>query len=134
MKSVEINYKENLPSELTCVGNRYEETKELSLGQLQLFIESRLLELSKQYYESAIQFKVELVDDTPTKKNKFLVLVETDDFDCFFQVRGEIENTLWSFNKQVLHQNSGRFYTHYVRFSYLIKKEDRKKSELKKVS
>jgi hypothetical protein len=123
-----------MPSEITCVGTQYEDTKELSLGELILFIESKLMELSNQYYESSIKFSVGLTENDITKEKKYLILISAKNFVDYLHLLNEVEEILWSFNKQVFYQNCGQFYSHYVRFSYLIKKNIEDGTELKKVS
>ena len=62
-----FKYKSNIPSEITCVGTQYEDTKELSLGELTLFIESKLMELSNEYYETSIKFAIQLTESEVCK-------------------------------------------------------------------
>ncbi|MBK25411.1 MAG: hypothetical protein CME70_15560 [Halobacteriovorax sp.] len=134
MKTVNFKYKSNIPSEITCVGTQYEDTKELSLGELTLFIESKLMELSNEYYETSIKFAIQLTESDFTKEKKYLVLITAKDFIDYLHLSNQVEEILWSFNKQVFHQNGGRFFSHYVRFSYLLKKNIEDNTELRKVS
>lgn len=134
MKTVNFKIKENMPTTISCIGSCYDETKELSLGELLLHIESKLMELSNNHFESSVRFKVVLTELEVTKENRFVVLIGTNDYSSYLQISSEVEDVLWSFNKQVLYQTSGRFYSHYVRFTYSIKMDSDRKTTLKQVS
>ncbi|MBT4761925.1 MAG: hypothetical protein HOO06_09535 [Bdellovibrionaceae bacterium] len=122
MKSIFFKLNKIMPPIITCLGSRYESTKEMCFGELVLSIDRELMKLSEEHFELNLKFHVnaEIAKD---REKQISVVVPTHDISSYLQLKNAIEEVLWSFNKQVLHQSGGQFYTHYIRFTYVIKLE-----------
>ena len=108
-------------TQMCYTGSNYDPTKELTIGSLSLFIERDLKKLSDRYYELSMSFHIQSYVNTAKKETWLDIEVSMDKPSIYSLVEREIEEILWSYNKQLLVQSGGRFYTYYIRFEYLIK-------------
>lgn len=103
-------------------GSKYDSTKEILMDELILFVERDLKLLSERHYELSLSFRVQAHLDKTTQNPRLVVEVLMKQSPShLYLLESEIEDILWSYNKQVLTQNGGRFYTHYVRFEYSLR-------------
>ena len=108
--------------QICYIGSKYDSTKELSTGELIHFIERDLKLLSNKNYELSLSFLVQNHFNNTEKRHEFIidVLMKRPPANQFL-LEVEIEDILWTYNKQVLNQKGGRFYTHYIRFGYSLR-------------
>ena len=131
MEKIDINICNGNPEIVNFVGGKYEETKELSLSEVSLFLERDLSELFSREFWLNISFSLKTQSQTENKTGKIVLQLVADNFYDYLFMQKEVERVLWAYNKQVLFQGSGAFYTKYSRYLYSIEFNQLKKTNLK---
>ena len=131
--SIKYEFNKKSPLSITCTGRNYEVSKKLSMGDVFLFVERDLSALENENYGLGISFSIKLIKESVSKRPKIEVLVTSKKMSSYLLLKQEIEEVLWSYNKQVLIEDGGQFYTLFSRFEYLIKFVSKDANVLKKV-
>ena len=131
MKSLQIGVARKTPSKIFCIGENCEKTQGLSLNELALMIELDLKRLADKYYEWALSFVIALKPNKYARFGEINVKLIGDDSHAFAILEDEIEQILWSYNKQILAIKDGAFVSRYLRFCYTIHFSKRELSLLK---
>lgn len=119
MNSISLENKMSFPLQLTLTGSNLEETKNLPLKDLVLYLEREFKRLEEEFHWLDLQLEIE-VDQRRETNESFTIFLTTKDYGGHLIVQDKVEAILWSYNKQVLGQNGGRLYSHYCRFDYII--------------
>ena len=120
MNKLNFEIKDQYPLRFTCTGENFENTKSLTLPELILYLEKDFRKLEKENHW------LELSIDLSIKKNSHLecdlieVFISTKRLSSFKVILNDIEKIIWGYNKQILVQNGGRFYSEYNRLEYII--------------
>lgn len=111
-----IEIPNNLPESVTFQGVHYQETKDLSMTQLVLFLERDLHQLRKKFSEFRPEFALSLIKQQGSHQIRVGITAKDSAIaDSLFR---EIENILWSYNRQVMFARNGSLYPSTPRFTY----------------
>ncbi|MFK7823627.1 MAG: hypothetical protein AB8G05_05695 [Oligoflexales bacterium] len=111
-----VQIKNDIPVSVTCKGINYEDTKDLSLGQLSMFIDRDLFRLRRVFPES--NFFISAVQNGDQKQMR--VEATANSSSEAIKLKNKIEQILWSYNQQVLIAKCGRLIPTRTRFTYRV--------------
>lgn len=118
------------PNKIVLKGENYFKTKELSLPELALVIETNLLQLANSYFELTCAFEISFAPRNDNCDGLKIKLV-TPYSDALVILQDEITQILGSYNQQILVREAGRICPRYCRFYYNIEFEHKKLSVIK---
>ncbi|MFK7827877.1 MAG: hypothetical protein AB8G05_27260 [Oligoflexales bacterium] len=110
-----VKIENDIPVSVTCKGIHYEETKDLSLVQLSMFIDRDLFKLRRTFPESMFSLSAVLVSE-----QQQLRVEATANTSEAKKLKNKIEQILWSYNQQVLIAKCGSLIPKRTRFTYKI--------------
>ena len=134
MKHLKFEVQPNFPMKVTITGSLYENIKSLAESELILFLDRDLKSLAKKNSELVQEIKLSNSNVTIGEQIRLVVTVLGKHFSRILSIKSEIEQVLWSYNKQVLIQSGGEFYSIYNHFSYSIDFERIETAQVKKAS
>ena len=115
MKIINLNH--GLPSKICLAGDRYLETKGVTLHEVALLMEQRLFKLSELYPELNLYFEVKF---SQSNDDHIHVKVFTSHDKAKSVVFEEIQKTLSDYNKQILIFERGAYEPFYNRFHFTV--------------
>ena len=118
MKILGLKKNRIVPRHIDLEGYAYARSKDLSFPELLLVIETRLNNLSKRYYELGLFFELKIIEGNG--RDCFQVTLSSRYPDALDIVRDDVEQILWSYNKQLLVLEKGEFRPRYCRYNYVI--------------
>ncbi len=117
-----VQIENQLPQELTLKGLNYNDTKDLCLKELSLFIERDIYHYLKGYDFLEPTFTVAVLRHKKT--NEIRVSVSINQTDAIPVIICGLEKILWSFNQQTLVQKNGSMVPLQSRFIYALEVYD----------
>ena len=134
MKHLKFEVQAHFPMKITVTGSLYDNIKNLNESELVLFLDRDLKSLAKKNSELVQEINLNSSSVTIGEQKRFVITVLGENFSRIMSLKSEIERILWNYNKQVLIQSGGEFYSIYNHFSYSIDFERIESAQAKKAS
>lgn len=134
MKHLKYEVQPHFPMKITVTGSLYKNIKDLNESEFILFLDRDLKSLAKKNSELVQEMKLSSSNVTIGEQKRLVVTVLGKNFSRISSLKSEVEAVLWSYNKQILIQSGGEFYSIYNHFSYSIDFERIETAQVKKAS
>ena len=90
MDSISLENKMSFPLQLTLTGSNFEETKNLPLKDLVLYLEREFKKLEEEFHWLDLQLEIE-VDQKNHTSGSLTIFLTTKDYGCHFIVQDKVE-------------------------------------------